>query len=120
MKLIEIQHHNQSSDIWNIINVDVDWGEEECRAHIAAEAKKRAIVAVPNESGPPDYYVTDKSFPNWEDNSWYDYSQCGCRDEPDATCAEGCENCPYDAAACHLQMKQQLEWIRKECRLLPL
>jgi len=115
MWLIEIRHYAGYCDIWHIPNMEREWSEEECRAYIDEENKKRKLARIHNEIRPTDYYVTDKDLPDWDDGKWYDYSQCPKREMSGSTCAEGCHTCPYEGSAHVLQLQQQITWFEKEC-----
>jgi hypothetical protein len=118
MRLIEIRHYERGNNLWYIPNIDEDWSEEECRAYVAEENKKRETLLIHNEICPTDYYMTDKALPDWEDVARYDLSKCPSKDMSGSTCAEGCGNCPYEGSSHLLQLQQQIEWIKKECAYL--
>jgi hypothetical protein len=114
MTLIEIRHFDSNCDVWHIVNVEADWNESECRKYIQAE-KEKLPALVHNESGPRDYYTTNDAIPEWQDDAWYDYSECAAKNKPNSTCDTGCMYCPYEESCYILQMRQQLEWIEREC-----
>jgi len=115
MTLIEVRHFDKLCDIFNVVNIEEDWSEKECREYIESESKKRHKL-IHNELSPRDYFTTNKEIPEWQDDAWYDYSQCSMRDKPDSACdSGGCTLCPYEESCYILQMRQQLEWIEREC-----
>ncbi|MDR2735218.1 MAG: hypothetical protein LBC99_11430 [Spirochaetota bacterium] len=117
MTLIEVRHFEELCDIFNVVNMENDWTEGQCREYIEVENKKRHKL-VHNESKHRDYYITGKEIPEWQDDAWYDYSKCTSRGKPESTCDTGCAFCPYEESCYILQMRQQLEWIERECEHL--
>ena len=117
MTLIKIKHFydgagNNSGDVWSEINQTDDWTEEQCREY-AENENDETYVLEHNECSRPDYYMLDNNLPEWADGGWYDYDDCESRDEPDSTCAEGCDCCPHIASCYALQKEQQIVWIQK-------
>jgi len=120
MTLIRIRHFYQSGvgnnvgDVWNEINPDEDWSEEQCREYVEAQ-EAGTYVLEHNEYARPDYYMTDKMLPNWSDGDWYDYTDCESKDKSGASCEAGCDNCLHIASCYKLQREQQIAWIIEHC-----
>jgi len=116
MTLIKIKHYydngagNNVGDVWSEVNADEDWTEDQCRDYVE-EQDNETYVLDHNEYARPNWYMVDKTLPDWSDGGWYDYDKCESRDKADSICDTGCDNCPHIGSCHKLQREQEIDWI---------